>query len=100
MLIALLILGVGLTPTLFSAWVLRRADQRLQQRLRLAMETAANYGVRGLYYREPDRNYIEGTGYVIGDISCQFNAHSAYLRCAINPLGPCQDCSHYQSREF
>lgn len=28
----------------------------------------------------------------IGDANCQYNAHSALLRCAINPDGPCQDC--------
>jgi len=33
---------------------------------------------------------LEGVGYLIGDISCQFNARSGYLRCAVNPQGPCQ----------
>ena len=28
----------------------------------------------------------------IGDPTCQYNAHSVLLRCAINPDGPCQDC--------
>jgi len=34
-------------------------------------------------------HYLEGVGYLIG-ISCQFNARSSYLRCAVNPQGPCQ----------
>ena len=31
----------------------------------------------------------------IGDVNCQYNAHSALLRCAINPDGPCQDCAFF-----
>lgn len=44
-----------------------------------------------------DSYYVEGIGYLIGDISCQFNARSPYIRCAINPSGPCDSCRHYQS---
>jgi len=40
------------------------------------------------------RYYLEGVGYLIGDISCQFNARSGYLRCAVNPQGP-SGCRHY-----
>lgn len=32
----------------------------------------------------------------LGDESCSFNAHSPYLRCAINPHGPCENCKHYR----
>lgn len=31
----------------------------------------------------------------IGDENCKYNAHSALLRCAINPDGPCQDCASF-----
>lgn len=34
---------------------------------------------------ESDRYYLEGVGYLIGDISCKFNARSGYMRCAVNP---------------
>lgn len=47
----------------------------------------------------PDRYYLEGVGYLIGDISCRFNARSGYLRCAVNPQGPCQGCRHYQDNQ-
>jgi hypothetical protein len=33
---------------------------------------------------------------LIGDQTCDHNARSAYLRCAINPCGPCEGCSDYQ----
>ncbi|HEY9740614.1 MAG TPA: DUF6464 family protein [Coleofasciculaceae cyanobacterium] len=34
--------------------------------------------------------------WVIGDITCSYNARSELLRCAINPSGPCDRCVHYQ----
>ncbi|MFY7830857.1 MAG: DUF6464 family protein, partial [Pseudanabaena sp.] len=40
---------------------------------------------------------IDGFGYVIGKVSCKYNARSPYIRCAVNPCGPCQDCRHYES---
>ena len=33
----------------------------------------------------------------IGNINCINNAHSPHLRCAINPCGPCEGCSHFES---
>jgi Family of unknown function (DUF6464) len=47
----------------------------------------------------PEVQYIEGVGELIGDITCKFNARSTYLRCAVNPDGPCQGCRHYQPRD-
>ncbi len=33
----------------------------------------------------------------LGDTSCRFNAHSPFIRCAVNPSGPCQGCSFYEA---
>jgi Family of unknown function (DUF6464) len=34
----------------------------------------------------------------IGDLSCEYNAHSAFLRCAVNPSADtCENCHHYES---
>lgn len=33
--------------------------------------------------------------WVIGDSTCEYNAHSELVRCAVNPSGPCQQCTHY-----
>jgi hypothetical protein len=46
----------------------------------------------------PDLHYVEGVGYVIGDLSCRYNAISSQLRCAVNPQGPCSDCSSYEPK--
>jgi Family of unknown function (DUF6464) len=31
----------------------------------------------------------------IGNQNCKHNAHSPYLRCVINPYGPCEGCPSY-----
>lgn len=94
--IALLIVILGLSPSLLSIWVMRQANQRAEDRLRLAME-AITYRRMPLNL-PPDYRYVEGVGYMVGDLTCQFNARSSYLRCAVNPAGPCETCRHYQSR--
>ena len=48
---------------------------------------------------EAERYYLEGVGYLVGDISCQYNARSGYLRCAVNPSGPCESCRFYEERK-
>jgi hypothetical protein len=99
--ITLFIFTVALTPFLMSFWVLRLADARGQARLELALATASH---RGLSLRSPDQRYdqrhdqryVEGLGFVVGDFTCEFNARSPYLRCAVNPLGTCADCQMYR----
>jgi hypothetical protein len=91
----LLILFIGLTPSLFSLWLMRQVDARGQARLRLAIDSVAARGLPTLQL-QPEQHYVEGMGYVIGDITCRFNARSHLIRCAPNPFGPCQGCSQYQ----
>jgi hypothetical protein len=95
----LLILIIGLTPSLFSLWVMRQADAQTQARLRLAMESMVARRIPTLSL-PPEHHYVEGIGYIIGDLTCQFNARSSYIRCAVNPFGPCDSCSHYQSKDL
>lgn len=99
MIVVLFIILLGLTPSLFSIWVMRQADARAQERLRLAMESVATRGLPALRL-SPDQHYVEGIGYVVGDFTCRFNARSNYIRCAVNPSGPCQDCMHYQPNKL
>ncbi|MBN4004629.1 DUF6464 family protein [Nostoc sp. LPT] len=100
MLKTLLVIAIGFLPSLFSLWMMRRT-----QRSRLRMRQAAiNFpvvqGRQNLRPVEGDRYYLEGVGYLIGDISCKFNARSGYIRCAINPEGPCNGCRHYEPKEL
>lgn len=95
------IISLGLTPAILSMGLMRRTQGQVQERLRLAMESVAARPFVAPWsaeYGSTHRQYVEGLGFVVGDITCQFNARSSYLRCAINPSGPCESCSHYQSR--
>lgn len=38
---------------------------------------------------------IGQSGILMGDPTCLYNARSSHLRCAVNPLGPCEGCHHY-----
>ena len=97
----LLVITIGLLPPLLSVWVMRKAHLRTRLRMR---QIATNFSQRRIPQTirptEGDRYYLEGVGYLIGDISCKFNARSGYMRCAVNPSGPCQDCRHYEPREL
>jgi Family of unknown function (DUF6464) len=95
----LLLITIGFLPSLFSLWVIRKTQTRTRARTR---QIALNYLQMQPYIRpvESDRYYLEGVGYLVGDISCQFNARSGYIRCAVNPSGPCQDCRYYEPKEL
>ena len=43
-----------------------------------------------------ERSRFKGM-WVIGDVTCAYNARSELMRCAINPSGPCSDCVHYKT---
>ncbi|OLP19303.1 hypothetical protein BST81_05970 [Leptolyngbya sp. 'hensonii'] len=97
---ALLILCFALIPPVLSLWIMRWAEVQAQQRLRAATDLATLQGLQRVRQAQGNHYGIEGLGYQIGDLTCQFNARSAYIRCAVNPYGPCQQCPHYQSIEF
>lgn len=98
MLIVLLIFGLSLVPALISTWISLRSRERVQAEFGRAMEAAARRGLKATIQRDRDLNYVEGIGYVIGDFSCEMNARSPYLRCAMNPCGPCEGCQFYEAK--
>ncbi|MBE9048981.1 hypothetical protein IQ243_00865 [Nostocales cyanobacterium LEGE 11386] len=101
MLKTLLVITVGFLPAIFSLWVIRKTQVRTRLRMRQAAMNFSGVRVRqNIRDVEGDRYYLEGVGYLIGDISCKFNARSGYMRCAVNPSGPCQGCRHYEPREL
>ena len=86
---------VGLTPLVISIWVMGKAKEKEQARLREAIRTPP-IRVVARHQFPTDQYYIEGVGYLIGDITCKFNARSAYIRCGVNPSGPCENCHDYE----
>ena len=57
-----------------------QSDAEHEQHIRALLSLAAQRNLRGY----------------IGDITCCHNAKSSFLRCAINPCGPCEGCVDYE----
>jgi hypothetical protein len=92
---------ISLLPAIWSLWVMRKNKQQSNARYRNINPNYYHYPIRErITPVESDRYYLEGVGYLIGDISCKFNARSGYVRCAVNPSGPCGNCRHYESKEL
>lgn len=91
MLDIVIILLFGIAPPILSLWMLHRAQVNQSR-------TAIAIPVPRLKALPPaDMTCIDGFGYVIGKVSCKYNARSPYIRCAVNPSGSCEDCCHYES---
>lgn len=99
MLIIILIFVVGLTPAIVSAWMSIQAD-RNEKCSSTAVPAGLGQGMLKLLDGNADLHYVDGMGYMIGDITCDLNARSPYLRCATNPMGPCDGCSTYAPKVF
>ncbi|WP_414619664.1 DUF6464 family protein [Calothrix sp. CCY 0018] len=117
MLKTLLVITIGFLPSLFSLWLMRRNKARTRTLLRRAAVTSyprqarsQNHNHRidnpallgcgeGENRAQDDRYYLEGVGYLVGDITCEYNARSGYIRCAVNPNGPCDGCRFYEERK-
>jgi hypothetical protein len=93
-----LIVLISLSPTLVYWLISPTVKQRWQSRLRRSrLATAYQDREDGLAgFRSSD---LEFDRYFIGNANCNFNAHSPYIRCAVNPSGPCEDCPHYEPRD-
>ena len=48
--------------------------------------------------RPSERSLVNGQ-WVAGDATCRFNARSAFVRCAVNPAGPCEGCRSYEREQ-
>jgi hypothetical protein len=100
MLVIFLIFAVGLTPAIVSAVMAVRTERAAKQHEQFAPTSTLGQGMLKLLDGDQDLHYVEGMGYMIGDITCDLNARSPYLRCAVNPMGPCDGCSAYAPKVF
>nr|WP_277882705.1 DUF6464 family protein [Oscillatoria sp. FACHB-1406] len=92
-----LIFALALMPLLISLVVLRRIKRRWQARLR-RIDTMSSYRSQLHSLPSLSEEISELHDYFIGDLSCRYNARSPYVRCAVNPDGPCEGCIHYQQK--
>ena len=102
-----LILVLSTLPSLIYLLIRKKAKKRWQARLRRAQNfsyyhrsyrerlSRNSYGHTQDTYLHPERRRPI-TKYFIGDTTCINNAHSPYIRCAINPEGPCDECAHFE----
>lgn len=100
MLVIFLIFVVGLTPAIISACMSVRADREEKQGQAHGMTSSLGQTMLKLLDSDTDMHYVDGMGYMIGDITCDLNARTPYLRCAVNPMGPCDGCSAYAPKVF
>ncbi|MGF1567058.1 MAG: DUF6464 family protein [Nodosilinea sp.] len=102
MLVILFIFAVGLAPAFISACLSLQAERQAKQGQPQGLSASLGQGVLKLLDSDGDADlhYIDGLGYMVGDITCDLNARSPYLRCAINPMGPCDGCSAYAPKVF
>ncbi len=47
--------------------------------------------------QQPSEKSLVDGRWVIGDATCNYNAHSEILRCAVSPDGPCKTCDFYET---
>ncbi|MBD2489019.1 DUF6464 family protein [Aulosira sp. FACHB-615] len=79
------IFGVARGTIWMSVWgVLGYWDWQVQRRKRIEQEQELAEAVNRV---KPD---------FVGDRTCKNNAKSPYIRCAINPCGPCKECKYYE----
>jgi len=95
------IILIGLIPGMLSSYLVTIGVQRYPRQRRYNQTFRQNTLERvEPYLQSQDYRYVEGLGYIVGDLSCQFNARSPHLRCAVNPSGPCNGCASYQAIVF
>ncbi len=105
-----LILVLSILPSLVYLLIVQKAKKRWQSRLRRSQINAYHYNYRNRlrrnFYDDSDDYYPltdrrrSVTKYFIGDTTCVNNAKSPYIRCAINPDGPCDECQHYEKHQI
>jgi hypothetical protein len=102
MLETIAIILIGLIPGMLSSYLVTTGIRRYTrgQRYQQTFTELPTTQLLHPYLESQDYHYVEGLGYIVGDLSCQYNARSPYLRCAINPSGPCKGCLLYDTLDF
>jgi Family of unknown function (DUF6464) len=92
---------LSIVVLLLCFWILIsqliRREEAISRRRSIAIDRHYPHAYKRIP-RDPEEKYIEGIGYIIGDVSCKYNARSPYMRCAVNPSGLCEGCRDYYSQ--
>ncbi|MDJ1184196.1 DUF6464 family protein [Roseofilum casamattae] len=98
----ILVFFIGMIPPALSLWMMRKVEIQCQQRQEQLLQAHRRRPLRSPRERlladlPTDSSRTIELSATIGDTTCQYNARSPYLRCAINPMGPCEQCCHYEA---
>ena len=88
-----LIVLIGLLPCILSLLGFRRMLQRADLRLQRSIMAAHRHQLRALV-RQAETPAVRP---ILGRSDCRFSARSSYLRCAVNPMGDCDECRWFES---
>jgi hypothetical protein len=91
-----LVLTVGFLPFVISLVLFQQQQQRAQARLRQAIARSHRRQLRQLLQTTMLEEPFTVKA-MFGHPDCRFNAHSAYLRCAVNPMGDCENCRYFET---
>ncbi|MEA5552559.1 DUF6464 family protein [Anabaena cylindrica UHCC 0172] len=73
-------------------------ERRHRYQLKLGRYRLHNVAIYVQSAKRPDEKTLVGGRWVIGDATCNYNARSEILRCAVNPEGPCKSCRFYENQ--
>ncbi|MEG3436121.1 DUF6464 family protein [Pannus brasiliensis CCIBt3594] len=88
---------LAVVPSLIGLWLIQASRRRFQERLTRIRERSRFDPVAVGDSLSMALDSSERPPF-IGDRTCFYNALSPYLRCAVNPDGPCESCSRYENR--
>jgi hypothetical protein len=71
-------------------------ERRHQYQLRASKYQLHKVALQVQSTQEPSEKTLVDNRWVMGDITCRYNARSEVVRCAVNPIGPCQGCRCYE----
>jgi len=79
----------AIAPSLFGLWQIRRSQDRWSRRWERVRD-------RGSLGNRPIASpAISPARLPLGHVNCRWSARSPYIRCAVNPHGPCTGCRDY-----
>lgn len=97
--VILIIILVALIPASLSLVMIRRAKRRFSMRMRRIRQMNLLRSQNQNYLPPSLSDSFERYCDTIGNTQCRFNAHSPYIRCAVNPSGPCDNCSFFEEEK-
>ncbi|MBP0016968.1 MAG: hypothetical protein J7647_05340 [Cyanobacteria bacterium SBLK] len=88
---------LSIMPFFLSRFLLRQAIQQWEETLgQVRADNVLHLRVHTMFANPSEQCAREEDSYFIGNTLCRYNARSPYLRCAVNPAGPCQNCRHFR----